>query len=243
MKKIIAILTLTLFGAIGIFAQSITTSTESGQNSSFNSKGPTKSPEVKKPRQQTASSDDYKKAEIFVGYSVSESRLKSYNRDSRLQSVPRLDRTFSTRDRFKVGFNVSGIYNFSRFIGAKADFSFHSNNRTGKVGTRNFEVKERLTNYLVGFQIKDNATEGTRFRPFAQALIGFSRSSTKLSDCSGFGTPCPTSLNQKRNGLTYGGGAGLDIKVTERVTIRAIQVDYLRGKVADGVRFSTGIVF
>jgi hypothetical protein len=64
-----------------------------------------------------------------------------------------------------------------------------------------------------------------------------------LQDCSGFGTPCPASLNQKRYGLTYGGGAGLDIKVSDKVTVRAIQVDYLRGKVADGLRFSTGIVF
>jgi opacity protein-like surface antigen len=242
MKKLLSITALLLFGTIGIFAQSITTSAESGSGLSFNSKGPTKSPEVRKSR-QTASSDDYKKGEVFVGYSTSETRLRLYNRDSRLQSVARLDRTFSTRDRFKAGFNVSGVYNFSRFIGAKADFSFHSNNRTGKVGTRNFVVKERLTNYLVGVQVKDNANGGTRFRPFAHALIGFSRSSTKLQDCSGFGTPCPTSLNQKRYGLTYGGGAGLDIKVSDKVTVRAIQVDYLRGKVADGLRFSTGIVF
>jgi hypothetical protein len=210
--------------------------------SSFNSKGPTKSPEVRKAR-QTSGSDDYKKGEVFVGYSASETRFRGYNRDSRLQSVSRLDRTFSTRDRFKTGFTVSGVYNFSRFVGAKADFSINFNQRTGKVGTRNFAVKERLSNYLVGVQVKDNATDGTRFRPFAHALIGFSRGSTKLSDCSGFGTTCPTSLNQTRYGLTYGGGGGLDVKVSEKVTIRAIQVDYLRGKVADGLRFSTGIVF
>jgi opacity protein-like surface antigen len=241
MKKLLSITALLLFGAIGISAQSVTTSAESGLNSSSNSKGPTKSPAVRK-SSQTTGSDDYKKTEIFVGYSTSESRLRLYNRDSRLQSVSRLDRTFSTRDRFKAGFNVSGVYNFSRFVGAKADFSYHSNNRTGKVGTRNFAVKERLTNYLVGVQVKDNA-KSTRFKPFAHALIGFSRSNTKLQDCSGFGTPCPTSLNQSRYGLTYGGGGGLDIKVSEKVTVRAIQVDYLRGKVADGLRFGTGIVF
>lgn len=242
MKKIIAILALTLFGAIGIFAQSTATSSESGLNSSFNSKGPTKSPAVKKSN-QTTGSDDYKKGEIFVGYSFSDSRLRLYNRDSRLQNVARLDRTFSLRDKFKRGFTASGVYNFSRFAGVKADFSYHSNSRTGKVGTRNFAVKERLTNYLIGVQVKDNANSGTRFRPFAHGLIGFSQSRAKLQDCSGFGTPCPTSLNQTRYGLTYGGGAGLDIKVNEKVTIRAIQVDYLRGKVADGFRISTGIVF
>jgi opacity protein-like surface antigen len=241
MKKLIAILTLTLFGAIGIFAQSVTTTAESGLNDSFNSKRPTISTESRKSKQ--TSSDDYKKGEFFVGYSFTDSRLRLYNRDSRLQTVSRLDRTFSLRDKFKRGFTASGVYNFSRFVGAKVDFSYHSNDRKGRVGTRNFAVKERLTNNLIGFQIKDNAKEGTRFRPFAQALIGFSRSSTKLQDCSGFGTPCPTSLNQTRYGLTYGGGAGLDIKVSEKVTVRAIQVDYLRGKVADGLRFSTGIVF
>ncbi len=243
MSKLLSITALMLFGTIGIFAQSVTTSTETNAVSSFNSKGPTKSPEVRKPRQQAASSDDYKKAEVFVGYSISDSRLRLYNRDSRLQSVSRLDRTFSTRDKFKRGFTIAANYNFARFVGAKAEFSFHSNDRTGRVATRNFTVKERLTNYLVGFQIKDNAKEGTRFRPFAQALIGFSISKTRLSDCSGFGTPCPTSLNQSRYGLTYGGGGGLDIKVNDKVTIRAIQVDYLRGKVADGLRFSTGVVF
>lgn len=243
MKTLLIITALLLFGTIGIFAQSVTTSGELGQISSFNLKGPTKSPEVRKPRQQAAGSDDYKKAEVFVGYSFSDSRLRLYNLDSRLQSVSRLDRTFSLRDKFERGFTASGVYNFSRFAGAKVDFSYHSNDRTGRVSTRNFIVKERLSNYLVGIQVKDNAKEGTRFRPFAHGLVGFSRSTTKLSDCSGFGTPCPTSLNQKRSGLTYGGGAGLDIKISEGVSFRAIQVDYLRGKVADGVRFSTGVVF
>jgi opacity protein-like surface antigen len=242
MKKLLLITTLTLFGAVGIFAQSIQTSTESGSIAGVNSKGATKSPEVRKSR-QTTPSGDYKKSEVFVGYSTSESRLRLYNRDSRLQSVARLDRTFSTRDRFKKGFTASGVYNFSRFVGAKADFSIHFNQRAGRVGTRNFAVKERLTNYLIGVQVKDNAKEGTRFKPFAHALIGFSQSRTRLRDCSGFGTVCPGSLNQSRYGLTYGGGAGLDIKVTEKITVRAIQFDYLRGKVADGLRFSTGIVF
>lgn len=242
MKKLLSIITLTVFGTIGIFAQTEQATLTSPAESGLNSRSATKSPEVRKSRQTTAAGD-YKKSEVFVGYSTSETRFRLYDRDSRLQSVSRLDRTFSTRDRFKAGFTASGTYNFSRFVGAKADFSYHANNRTGKVGSRNFVVRERLTNYLIGVQVKDNATEGTRFKPFAHALIGFSRSNTRLRDCSGFGTPCPTSLNQTRYGLTYGGGAGLDIKISERITVRAIQVDYLRGKVADGLRFSTGVVF
>jgi opacity protein-like surface antigen len=242
MKKLLSIIALTLFGTIGIFAQIEQSALNSPTESGNNSRSATKSPEVRKSR-QAGSSSDIKKSELFVGYSFSDSRLRLYNRDSRLQAVSKLDRSFSLRDKFKKGFTVSGVYNFSRFLGVKADFSINFNQRTGKVGTRNFAVKERLTNYLVGVQVKNNATEGTRFRPFAQALIGFSQSRTKLQDCTGFGTPCPTSLNQSRYGLTYGGGAGLDIKVSDKVSVRAIQIDYLRGKVADGIRFSTGIVF
>ncbi len=242
MNIFLSIAVLIVISVSSVYAQSIGTSAEvESSNLAFNSKGPTKSPAVK--RNQQASTTDYKTSEIFVGYSMSDSRFRLYSRDGRLRSVSNLDRTFSLRDKFKKGFTASGVYNFSRFVGAKVDFSYHSNDRKGRIGTRNFAVKERLTNYLVGFQIKDNANEGTRFRPFAHGLLGFSRSSTKLQDCTGFGTPCPSSLNQKRNGLTYGGGAGLDIKASEKITIRAFQVDYLRGKVADGLRFSSGIVF
>jgi opacity protein-like surface antigen len=242
MKKFLSIALLIILSTAGIYAQSIGSSSDAKPSDlGFNSKGPTKSPVVK--REKQAGSSDYKTGEIFVGYSFSDSRVRLYNRDGRLRSISSLDRTFSLRDKFKRGFTASGVYNFSRFVGAKADFSYHFNDRTGKIGTRNFAVKERLSNYLVGIQVKDNAKEGTRFRPFAHGLVGFSRSSTKLADCSGFGTTCPTSLNQRRYGLTYGGGAGLDIKASEKVTIRVMQIDYLRGKVADGLRFSTGIVF
>jgi hypothetical protein len=35
----------------------------------------------------------------------------------------------------------------------------------------------------------------------------------------------------------------LNVKVSEEVTVRAIQVNYLRGKIDDGLRLTTGIVF
>lgn len=213
MNKIIAILALTLFGTIIDFAQ-------------------------------TTDSDDYKKYEISAVYSQADMKFKEYEKDGRLRSNSALGKTFRTRDKFKKGVEFSGVGNFSRYVGVKGSFSIGFNEREGRLNNQAFKVKERFTNYLVGIQLKDNSLDtNNRFRPFGYVMTGIANTKSSLKNCSAFGAICPGSLNKSRTGLVGVIGGGLDIKITKNIALRAIQIDYQVGKINEGVKVSTGIVF
>lgn len=101
-----------------------------------------------------------------------------------------------------------------------------------------------------GVQIKDNSSD-TRVKPFAHALVGFARGKNTIDTaiCSQFSASgnCSTFFNNSSYGLAGAIGGGLDIKVTPRVDVRAIQVDYnptgLFGTHQNNVRFGVGLVF
>jgi hypothetical protein len=214
MKHLFAILALTLFGTIAGFAQA------------------------------SSSSDDFKKAEFSATYSQADMKFKEYSRDTLLRNNSTLGNTFSKRDKFEKGFEVSGVYNFSRYIGGRAAFSLNFNGRKGRVNNQAFEVKERFTNYLFGVQLKDNkADTANRFRPFGYVMAGIANTKSTLKNCSAFGVICPGSLNRGRTGFTSAIGGGVDIKITNNISFRAIQVEYQTGKINQGVKVSTGIVF
>jgi hypothetical protein len=109
-------------------------------------------------------------------------------------------------------------------------------------------VESSLFNFLGGVQLKDNANEGT-FKPFAQALIGVARAQNKATFSGGcvaiFPSPCPN-FTETDTGLAGAIGGGLDIRLNDRVDIRAIQVDYNPTRVFDGTqhnfRIGAGIV-
>jgi hypothetical protein len=200
-----------------------------------------------------AQNDDYKKGEVFIGYSNGQV-------DTGLDSED-LGGAFPENvfDSFH-GFNVSGVYNVNRFIGIKGDVSgtynrtdfrqsFIVGNGTIDVGV---DAKTSLYNFLGGIQVKDNRNSG-RFKPFAHALVGAGHVRSKLSNFTC--TPanlCPPTFGLpddtfSETGLAGAFGGGLDIRLTNRVQIRAIQIDYNPIR-ADGVtnhntRYSFGIVF
>ena len=245
MKKFIALFTVTLFAAFGVFGQKVESETISTPVT-VNDTSYVSSPEngkLKKNKPKRDSSD-FKKFEVFVGYSISNSKFKEYKRDTKLQSIQGLNANeFNKRKFFKRGFEVSGVYNFSRYFGAKGSFSMNFNKRKGRINNQRFTVKERLTSYLAGVQFKDNSEDAGAFRPFAHALIGVTNAKSSIKNCSAFGTPCPPSLNKRRFGFTSAFGGGIDIKLGGGVTLRAIQVDYRIGKVSRGFNFASGIVF
>ncbi len=201
-----------------------------------------------------AQTDEYKKGEVFIGYSNGQL-------DQGVDSAD-LGGIFPTEvfDSFH-GFNVSGVYNVSRFIGIKGDVSgtynstnfqqtFNINNTPVSVG---LDTNTSLYNFLGGIQVKDNRKSG-RFKPFGHAMVGVARVRSKLenftcapADLCGpqFGTPDVTITE---SGLALAFGGGIDIRLNDRVQIRAIQFDYnpIRGN--DGppshnARIGFGIVF
>jgi len=185
-------------------------------------------------------SGEYKRNEFYGGYSN--------------QQVDNFDRqTFN-------GFEAAYVRNIRRYVGIKGDFSaayrrddFSSPVFAGSgtsTGTIRGENNRSLYNFLGGVQVKDNATEA-RFKPFAHALAGVahSRFTTKNITCTG--SACSSIVTSdftfSDTGFSTVLGGGLDIRISDRVDFRAIQVDYnpirANGRWNNNVRFGIGFVF
>ena len=199
-----------------------------------------------------AAQDDYKKGEFYVGYS--NGQVDTGNNFS--TSGNAVQNFFDNRANFH-GFETSGVYNVSRYVGLKADLSatYHSDDFTFPVitGTTTQSVSGRvrnsLYNVLGGVQIKDNSTEGT-FKPFAHALVGLAHARADITNltCSSTATINCTNFQggSHENGLGMAFGGGLDLRLNDRLDIRAVQVDWnpIRsgGVTTNNLRFGVGIV-
>lgn len=198
-----------------------------------------------------AQTSDYKKSEFYIGYSNGQV-------DTGLDSGDSTVDFFRDRENFN-GVNVSGVYNVSRYIGIKGDFSatYNSNRFTGEAGgiggpiTISVKNDNSLYNFLGGVQIKDNNRDG-RFKPFVHALVGGAHARAKISDYT-----CTPSINCPittfpddsfgETGFAGAFGGGLDVRVNDKVQIRAFQIDYnpvrIDGNTQNNLRLGVGIVF
>ena len=193
--------------------------------------------------------DDYKKGEVFVGYSNGQVDTGADSGDSAVDF-------FRERENFH-GVNVSGVYNLNRYFGVKGDVSATYNNsrfnvtdNTGGVfNTVSIDTDNSLYNFLGGVQGKDNSNSG-RFKPFAHALVGGAHVRTKISDIECSASPCIIpDLGDAFSDTGFAGafGGGIDIRLGNRFQIRAIQVDYnpirVSGETSHNLRIGAGIVF
>jgi len=159
------------------------------------------------------------------------------------------------------GWNASGQYNATRFLGIKADFSGHYNtpvtissqiaNSLAQLGITGLPPKAHSYSYLFGPVVFESKG---RYKPFAHALFGENRIGTNLSNVkiSGIGVP---GLTASDTAFAMAFGGGLDIRISERIALRAGQVDYFYTKhdfsggapsVAthqNNIRASVGILF
>lgn len=140
------------------------------------------------------------KVELFGGYSY-----------LRLDSSPKANLN---------GWEISGQYKFSGWLGGVADFSGHYGSISG--------VSTSLHNFLFGPQISWHAPVS----PFAHILLGGARSSIAGVSDTAFAVAI---------------GAGIDTRVAPALYWRIIQGDYLAtrfgGNTQNNVRVSTGVVF
>lgn len=205
-----------------------------------------------------AQSSDYKKAEGYVGYS-NQQVDSGFNADS--GNGTSTSNFFNDRLRFN-GFEASGVYNVRRYVGLKADFSAAYRNQdfsfatgTGTTAnTINVRTSNQLYNFLGGVQFKDNSSDA-RVKPFAHALVGAGHGRTKFKNVTCTNTTAATCTSFVANtastdsetGLAGAFGGGLDIKLSDRIDLRAIQVDYnpirFNGGTDNNFRFGIGIVF
>jgi peptidoglycan-associated lipoprotein len=132
------------------------------------------------------------------------------------------------------GWNASITGNVNKWFGLTADFSGHYG---GEFDEDGFDERQRVHSYLFGARF---AARKKRVMPFAHALVGASTLKTELT---GFGQRFFFS----DTGFALVLGGGLDIKVNDRIAIRAFQLDYLRatffGEAENRGRLAFGVVF
>ena len=151
------------------------------------------------------------------------------------------DPTDNGRDGFN-GVNVDAGYNFSRYFGAKVDFSYHQKSADVTIpAAGTFNIDGKLTQFMGGVKIQDNAME-TKVRPFAQLLVGVGRAEIETS-----GTGFPAGFGVSETGFAAAVGGGLDIRVHRNVDIRAIKVEYnpvrIEGETDNNIRLGVGLNF
>lgn len=127
------------------------------------------------------------------------------------------------------GWEFSGQYKLLSFLGGVADFSGHYGTLDG--------ARTHVHAFLFGPQVSLPA----KVSPFAHILIGGASESQDTFTSGAF-----FSLG-KDTSIAAAAGAGIDVKAIPFVSIRIIQVDYLRtrlhGATQNQPRVSAGIVF
>ena len=130
------------------------------------------------------------------------------------------------------GWNASLTGNVTKRFGIVADFSGHY----GSELEGPLRIHQDSHSFLFGPRF---SFRGTRLTPFVYALFGATRfhesviiSGQKLSDSD--------------TGFSSALGGGLDVKVNDRIAIRAFQLDYFRpnffGEAHNGGRLAVGVV-
>ncbi len=156
------------------------------------------------------------KVELFTGYSY-------WNPGGQLNGV-------NAKDIFG-GFGVSGTYNFTKYLGATADFGGH-------FGGTGLNRADAFT-FLFGPKLTLPGAE--HFRPFLEGLVGV----VKLD---------PSQIAPDKTTFGAAAGGGIDLPFTNHFAVRLIQADYIyqnygRDKITPGsgrwnsARIQGGVVF
>jgi len=164
--------------------------------------------------------DDYKKYEFFAGYSAL--WLDNLAGDT---GSPAVDDVLGEKQNLR-GFNVAGVYNFHKYVGAKFDYSLHLREDNFSRPAGSGTIDTTLQNILGGIQVKNNMEDGPTFKPFGHALFGIA---VQKVDVDSPNLPALFGINDfhtNETSFAMAFGGGLDIKLNHRIDIRAIQVDW-----------------
>jgi opacity protein-like surface antigen len=140
------------------------------------------------------------------------------------------------------GGSASVAFNFNRYLGIVGDFGGYDDSQLQLTGTglnQPLVVNSSGTAYTYLFGPRFSFRNQTRFTPFAQVLGGgVHASAVNVGNCAG--VSCAALPVQ--SSFAFTGGGGLDIRLTHRISIRAVQAEYMLTRfpgVLNGV--STGV--
>ncbi len=85
-----------------------------------------------------------------------------------------------------------------------------------------------------------------KYNTFVHALVGFATVRTSATTITILGIPVPIPSTSE-TGLAFGFGGGFDVDLSERVSFRVVQIDYIPSNIADAwthnIRLGVGLVF
>lgn len=175
-------------------------------------------------------------------------RILSFALGCVLASAAVLSAQEESTPKYEIGFNYSGLhvssggpdrsrtgnggsgyfeYNVTKMVGLVADFGGYANTRTN----------DRRLTYLFGPRFN---WRHSRLNPYAQILFGGAYAWNNLN-----------TVSTTQSGFAFATGGGVDYNLTQRISIKPIQVEYLRTQVnstngfgnhQNDVRYSAGIV-
>lgn len=116
------------------------------------------------------------------------------------------------------GWNASVTGNVTKRFGIVADFSGHYGSELGLV-----RVDQHAHSFLFGPRV---SFRGKKFTPFVYGVFGVTRFAESAVIAG-------QHLSAVSTGFSLAVGGGLDVKVNERIAIRAFQLDYFRPIIND----------
>ena len=111
-------------------------------------------------------------------------------------------------------------------------------------------LKTSIYNFMGGIQLKDNGRGAKLFKPFAHLSIGSALTRERIDTYALDPSSGQLFLDFKTRsdwGPAGAVGGGLDIRLSDRIDLRAVQVDYHKATIfarsTDNLRFGVGLVF
>lgn len=188
---------------------------------------------------------DYGEWEFFIGYAHERANNGADRLDRRgLAILPggATRRVDFVSERVPLnGFTGEAVANVHKNVGLVANFSATFGNVDYLDALSGQTYRARLSRYTMLFGPRFNFRNSSPVIPFAHALFGVSRSTADFRDDN---FTCPDNSD---TAFAMGLGAGMDIRASDLIDIRPIQVDYLpvfyNNRREDNIRFSAGIKF
>lgn len=209
--------------------------------------------------------EDTPRVEVFAGYSLLRNeRITREDFDTingltpaQFRTLTGLDVTPNSGSASLHGFDASVTAYVTKRFGLTGDFSGNFGTETQTFFNAPTEARMRVYNALGGPQVK--FFNKGRATPFARALFGAAHFRNDFSASLG---PINNRITDNYTNFAAAVGGGLDVRVSDRVSLRLIQVDYnpaflkdrrvtdslgnvyeVKGRRQDNVRLAFGIVF
>lgn len=205
--------------------------------------------------------DGYHRFEVFNGYSsFMLERPEFIGEGTRLEGFRGLD--------------TAATYNVKRYLGLQFDFSRHSKRYEfcgpgepdasdltpdcfalvapagAVITTDDPHLRTSIYNFMGGVQLKDNGKSEKLLKPFAHLVIGstLTRDSLPVPSADPASGQVIADFDTVSDWGPAGAiGGGLDIRLNDRIDLRAVEVDYHKATIfarsTDNLRFGVGLVF